>query len=119
MSTRFDPTPDPPVDPGLGPDADPDAGRQDDTRSDLMSDQPYDQPYDRPDDLGPEQPAAHRPSVLHLVVGLVFLGLAALWALSASGAVGSDDTWLLPGLLVVAGAAGLVAALAGGRRRTR
>ncbi len=56
-----------------------------------------------------------RPSVLHLVLGLVFLGLAGLWALSASGAVDSDDTWLVPGLLVVAGAAGLVAALAGGR----
>ncbi len=60
-----------------------------------------------------------RPCVLYLVVGLVYLGLAALWALSASGAVSIDDTWLLPGLLVVAGAAGLVAALAGGRLGTR
>ncbi len=85
-------------------------------------------PQDEPDDWRADQPAdqppdpaaiARRPSVLHLVVGLVFLGLAALWALSASGAVSSDDTWLLPGLLVVAGATGLVAALAGSRRRTR
>jgi peptidoglycan/LPS O-acetylase OafA/YrhL len=67
----------------------------------------------------PAGESARRPSVLHLVVGLVFLGLAALWALSASGTVSSEDTWLFPGLLVVAGAAGLVAALAGGRRRTR
>jgi hypothetical protein len=68
----------------------------------------------------PGEPAApRRPSVLHLVVGLVFLGLAALWALSASGVVSSEDTWLVPGLLVVAGATGLVAALAGGRRGTR
>jgi fatty acid desaturase len=82
--------------------------------------EPEDAPVDeRHPDVAPEQPVARRPSVLHLVVGLVFLGLAALWALSASGAVSSDDTWLLPGLLVVAGAAGLVAALAGGRRGTR
>ncbi len=81
-----------------------------------------DRPTERSDEA-PVEPAAatwrvraHRPSVLHLVIGLVFLGVAALWALSASGAVSSDDTWLLPGLLVVAGATGLVAALAGGRR---
>ena len=61
-------------------------------------------------------PRDRRPSVLHLVLGLVFLGLAGLWALAVSGAVDSDDTWLVPGLLVVAGAAGLVAAVAGGRR---
>lgn len=99
MSTLFDPTPEP------------------------TDDRPTD---DRPDERSDEAPLppagatgrgrAHRPSVLHLVVGLVFLGVAALWALSASGAVGSDDTWLLPGLLVVAGATGLVAALAGSRR---
>ena len=85
----------------------------------------YDLPDDLADDLADEQrepdgaqvPADHRPagprrpSVLHLVVGLVFLGLAALWALAASGEVSSDDTWVLPGLLVVAGATGLVAAL--------
>jgi hypothetical protein len=89
MSTLFDPTP-----------------------------QPDHQPDNRPENR-PERTAAHRPSVLHLVVGLVFLGLAALWALSASGAVSTEDTWLLPGLLVVAGATGLVAALAGSRRGTR
>ena len=75
-----------------------------------------------PDPLGEaatDKPGRRRPCVLYLVVGLVYLGLAALWALSASGAVSSEDTWLLPGLLVVAGAAGLVAALAGGRRGTR
>lgn len=64
----------------------------------------------------PSPGTARRPSVLHLVVGLVFVGLAGLWALAASGVVGSDDTWLLPGLLVVAGATGLLVALAPGRR---
>ena len=99
MSTLFDPTPEP-SDPGLEP-SDP-------------SHEPS------PDAQVPAEPtSANRPSVLHLVVGLVFLGLAALWALSASGTVSSDDAWLLPGLLIVAGAAGLVTALAGGRRGTR
>lgn len=101
------------------------------TLFDPMHDPRDDRPDDRPehqlgDGVQPTveptvEPAPERRplSVLHLVVGLVFLGLAALWALAASGTVSSDDTWLLPGLLVVAGATGLVAALAGGRRRTR
>jgi fatty acid desaturase len=90
MSTLFDPTPEP------------------SDRTEEAVHEPVSQPS-----------GVHRPSVLHLVVGLVFLGLAALWALSASGIVGSDDAWLLPGLLIVAGAAGLVAALAGSRRGSR
>src|SRR3954454_24504230 len=61
-------------------------------------------------------PAARRPSVLHLVMGLVFLGFAGLWALAASGVVDSEDTWLVPGLLVVAGVAGLVTTVLAGRR---
>ena len=69
-----------------------------------------------PPDEGVTSPTVRRPSVLHLVFGLVFLGLAGLWALAASGVVSSDDAWLLPGLLVLAGAAGLVAALVTGRR---
>ncbi len=64
------------------------------------------------------RPAARRPSVVHLVVGLVFLGLAGLWALAASGVVDSEDTWLVPGLLVVAGAAGLVTTVLSSRRRS-
>ena len=74
--------------------------------------------YDLEQPEVPEDPAtrARRPSVLHLVVGLVFLGLAGLWALAASDVVDGEDTWLLPGLLVVAGATGLVAALLAGRR---
>ena len=69
-----------------------------------------------PPQEGDARPTARRPSVVHLVLGLVFLGLAGLWALAASGVVSSDDAWLLPGLLVLAGAAGLVAALVTGRR---
>jgi hypothetical protein len=95
MSTSYDPTPE-------GYDA---------TQG---GDGPHLEGYDLPEDSLPT--AARRPSVLHLVLGLVFLGLAAIWALAASGTVGSDDTWLVPALLVVAGATGLVAALAASRR---
>ena len=55
----------------------------------------------------------HPLSVGHLVCGLVFLGLAASWALHRAGVIGSDGLpWVLPLVLVVAGAAGLVALLA-------
>jgi hypothetical protein len=51
-------------------------------------------------------------SVPHLVMGLVFLGIAGSWALHAAGVIGSVDVqWLLPLVLVVAGAAGLLASL--------
>ena len=95
MSTSYDPTPEGYDPTPEGYDASPEG-------------------YGLPEESFP--PAARRPSVLHLVLGLVFLGLAALWALAASGTVSSDDTWLVPALLVVAGATGLVAALAAARR---
>lgn len=73
-------------------------------------------------DLGPEpqpepQPEGEAPAglhpvnVLHLVLGVAFLGLVAIWALVQSGAASASDLrWLLPLPWVVAGAAGLVAA---------
>ncbi len=73
-------------------------------------------PDPTPDQTPEPRPTGRRPSVVHLVVGLVFLGLAGLWALAASGVVDSEDTWLVPGLLVVAGAAGLVTTVLAGRR---
>ena len=52
----------------------------------------------------------HQVHVTHLVMGVVFLGLFAVWALRTSGiAEGHDLRWLLPLPLVAAGAAGLVA----------
>ena len=59
----------------------------------------------------------HPVNVAHLVFGLVFLGVAACWALGASGAVEVDPRWLLPLILLVAGAAGLLASLAKAVRR--
>ncbi|HYO39923.1 MAG TPA: hypothetical protein VER39_09725 [Nocardioidaceae bacterium] len=60
----------------------------------------------------------HRLNVTYLVVGLVFLGIAGTWALRTAGVVDTRQLgWLLPLLLVVAGAAGLVAGAAKGLRR--
>jgi hypothetical protein len=59
----------------------------------------------------------HAVNVTHLVLGLVFLGIAGTWALSAGGVVDLEARWLLPMVLVLAGAAGLVAAMARTARR--
>lgn len=57
----------------------------------------------------------HPLNVSHLVIGLVFLGIAGSWALRASDLVGPDAVrWLLPLTLIVAGAVGLVAFAAKG-----
>ncbi len=62
----------------------------------------------------------NRVKVGHLVVGLVFLGLALSWALRAGGVIGDLSMGLLvPAVLVGAGSAGLVAMVAGGMQRTR
>lgn len=54
-------------------------------------------------------------SVPHLVAGLVFLGLAGSWGLHEVGVIESVQVqWLVPLILVVAGAAGLLASLTRG-----
>jgi len=61
----------------------------------------------------------HRVHVPHLVMGLAFLGLVAVWALVVPlNAVELPHArWLLPLPWLVAGAAGLVATILSGRRR--
>lgn len=59
----------------------------------------------------------HPVNVAHLVMGLAFVGLVAVWALVQSGAVDDDAIrWLLPVPWVLAGGAGLLASVLGARR---
>lgn len=58
----------------------------------------------------------HDVDVLSLVAGLFFLGVVATWALDWAGVVHHGGRWLLPGLLVVIGVAGLLSALPRRRR---
>jgi hypothetical protein len=51
----------------------------------------------------------HPLNVSHLVLGVIFLGIAGFWALRTLGVVdGGDARWLGPLLLVAAGGIGLV-----------
>jgi hypothetical protein len=59
----------------------------------------------------------HELNVSHLVFGLAFLGIAACWAVTEAGLVDARAGWLVPMVLVVAGAVGLVASLAKGLSR--
>ena len=60
----------------------------------------------------------HPVNIGHLVMGVAFAGLMAVWALVASGSVeGEDIRWLLPLPWVLAGVAGLVGLIASDRRR--
>ena len=63
--------------------------------------------------------AFHPVQIGHLVMGLAFLGLVAIWAVIQADLVPSDDVrWLLPLPWVFAGAAGLIAVVVSGRRRS-
>lgn len=63
-------------------------------------------------------PRTHPLNVSYLVVGLVFLGLAASWALKEAGVVDlAEVRWLFPLTLVLAGVIGLVAMAAKGMTR--
>ena len=62
----------------------------------------------------------HPVNVTHLVLGLVFLGIAGSWALREADIVDTGDArWGLPLILLVAGLAGLAASVAKGLSRNR
>jgi hypothetical protein len=67
----------------------------------------------------PAQPPVDRSvKVPHLVFGLLFLGIAGIWALGVSDAISGEQLAVLgPAVLIVAGIAGLAASLASGRNR--
>ncbi len=59
-----------------------------------------------------------RVKVTHLVFGLLFLGLAGVWALAETEVITTDRLPVLaPAVLIIAGVVGLVASLANGRNR--
>ena len=60
----------------------------------------------------------HPVNIGHLVMGLAFAGLLAVWALYVTETVPQDDLrWLLPVPWLVGGGAGLVAAVLTQRKR--
>ncbi len=66
----------------------------------------------------PTPSADHSVKVTHLVFGLLFLGIAGLWALVTGDVVTADRlTYIGPGLLIAAGVIGLAASLASARNR--
>src|SRR3954454_2831390 len=74
-----------------------------------MSDPTYNQP-----------PADRSVKVPHLVFGLLFLGVAGIWALGASDAISGEHLAVLgPAVLILAGVVALAASLANGRNRRR
>ena len=72
-----------------------------------MSDPTYSQP-----------PADRSVKVPHLVFGLLFVGIAGIWALGVSDAISGEHLAVLgPAVLIIAGIAGLAATLASARNR--
>jgi hypothetical protein len=67
-----------------------------------------------------KDPVTHPLNVSYLVVGLVFLGIAGIWALRTAGLVDTSQLgWLLPLTLVGAGVVGLIGFAAKGVSRSR
>lgn len=79
----------------------------------------YDDGYDQAPEAAPRDGSGRHPvNVGHLVMGVAFLCLTGVWALFASGAIGSEDLrWFMPIPWLVAGVAGLLAIVLPGRRR--
>lgn len=78
----------------------------------------YPNPYAyTPDEVESDHSGRHPVSVGHLVMGVAFLGLAAIWLLLETDAIGNDDLrWFLPLPWLAAGLAGLLAVALTGRR---
>jgi hypothetical protein len=68
----------------------------------------------------PPPPTDRSVKVPHLVFGLLFLGVAGIWALGVSDAISGEHLAVLgPAVLILAGVVGLAASLANGRNRRR
>lgn len=76
----------------------------------------YSQPYT---EVETDHSGRHPVSVGHLVMGVAFVGLAAVWLLFESQVVLTDSLrWFLPLPWLAAGVAGLLAVALTGRRST-
>ena len=76
------------------------------------------EPFDEPLPPAPRPRMTHPVNVVHLVFGLIFLGIMASWALQASGAINPDANWFLPLVLIAAGIGGLIPVIVNAFRRS-
>jgi len=71
-------------------------------------------------DLNQQPPADHSVKITHLVFGLLFLGVAVVWALVVGNVINENDLAVLaPAILIAAGVIGLAVSLASGRNRRK
>jgi len=69
-------------------------------------------------DLNQQPPADHSVKITHLVFGLLFLGVAVVWALVVGDVINEGDLAVIaPAVLIAAGVVGLAASLASARNR--
>ena len=69
-------------------------------------------------DLNQQPPADHSVKITHLVFGLLFLGVAVVWALVVGDVINEDELAVIaPAVLIAAGVIGLAASLASTRNR--
>jgi hypothetical protein len=65
-----------------------------------------------------QQPADRSVKITHLVFGLLFLGVAVVWALVVGDVINANDLAVLaPAILIAAGVIGLATSLASARNR--
>ena len=71
-------------------------------------------------DLNQQPPADRSVKITHLVFGLLFLGVAVVWALVVGDVINENDLAVLaPAILIAAGVIGLAVSLASSRNRKK
>ena len=69
-------------------------------------------------DLNQQPPADRSVKITHLVFGLLFLGVAVVWALVVGDVINENDLAVIaPAILIAAGVVGLATSLASARNR--
>ena len=71
-------------------------------------------------DLNQQPPPDRSVKITHLVFGLLFLGVAVVWALVVGDVINENDLAILaPAILIAAGVIGLATSLASARNRRK